>query len=195
MKHLEGKRNAKDETLGFIIKMNDKSPKQQGLLAALSNIYDPLGLGAAVLLKGRQIIQTIYKQNSRWHNPIDDEIAQEWVKLRNNLITLQHKSLPRCMKPKDFGKIANCTLHHFSDAYQSGYGQCSYIKLVNDTAQIHCSLLIGKSRDTPLKFISIPRLELTAAALSVKISKILREELDVHVDDEIFWTDGQVVLG
>ena len=48
---------------------------------------------------------------------------------------------------------------------------------------------------TPLKFMSIPRLELTAAALSVKISKMLREELDVHVDDEIFWTDSQVVLG
>ena len=31
--------------------------------------------------------------------------------------------------------------------------------------------------------------------LSVKISKLLREELDVYVDDEIFWTDSQVVLG
>ena len=105
------------------------------------------------------------------------------------MITLQDKNLSRCMKPKDFGNITNCTLHHFSDVSQSGYGQCSY------RAQIHCCLLIGKSRVTPLKFISIPRLELTASALSVKISKMLREELDVHVDDEIFWTDSQVVLG
>ena len=81
-------------------------------------------------------------------------------------------------------------MHHFSDVSQSGYGQCSYIR-----AQIHCCLLIGKSRVTPLKFISILRLELTAAALSVKISKMLREELDVHVDEEVFWTDTQVVLG
>ena len=110
-------------------------------------------------------------------------------------MTLQDKSLPRCMKPKDFGNITNCTLQHFSDASQTGYGQCSYIKLVNDRAQIHCCLLIGKSRVTPLNFISIPSVKLTAAALSVKISKMLREELDVHVDDEIFWTDGQVVLG
>ena len=94
------------------------------------------------------------------------------------------------MMPKDFGKITNCTLHHFSDASQSGYGQCSYIRLVNDRAQIHCRLLIGKSRVIPLKFISIPRLELMAAVLSVKISKLLREELDLHVNDEIFWTDS-----
>ena len=90
------------------------------------------------------------------------------------------------MKSKDFVCITNCTLHHFSDASQSGYGQCSYISFLNDRAQIHCCLLIGKSRVTPLKFISLPKLELTATALSVKISKILREELDFHVDDEIF---------
>ena len=96
------------------------------------------------------------------------------------MITLQDKNLSRSMKPKDFGNITNCTLHHFSDESQSGYGQCSF------RAQIHCCLLIGKSRITPLKFISIPRLELTAAALSIKITKMLREELDVRVDDEIF---------
>ena len=105
------------------------------------------------------------------------------------------KSLSQFMKPKDFGSISNCTLHNFSDASQSGYGQCSYITFVNDRAQIHCCLLIGKSRVTPLKFTLVPRLELTAAALSVKISKMLRKELDVHLDDEIFWTDSQVVFG
>ena len=99
--------------------------------------------------------------------PIDDEIAQKWFKWKNNLITLQGKSLPRSMKPKNFGSIADCLLNNFSDACQSGYGQCSYIRFVNDKAQIHCCLLIGKSRVTPLKFISIPRLELTAAVLSV----------------------------
>ena len=152
-------------------------------------------MGAPFFLKGRQIIQTPCKQNLKWDDPTEDEIAQEWLKWRNNLITLQDKSLSRCMKPKDFGSTTNCTLHHFSDASQSGYGQCSYIRFVSDRVQIHCCLLIGKSRVTPLKFILIPALKLTAAALSVKISKMLGEELDVHVDDEIFWTDSQVVLG
>ena len=111
------------------------------------------------------------------------------AQVEKQLDNAARRNLSRCMKPKDFGNITNCTLHHFSDASQSGYGQCSY------RAQIHCCLLTGKSRVTPLKFISIPRLELTAAALSVKISKMSREELDVHVDDEIFWTDSQVILG
>ena len=36
--------------------------------------------------------------------------------------------------------------------------------------------------------------ELTAATLSVKISKTLKNELDLHKDDEIFWSGSKVVL-
>ena len=45
-----------------------------------------------------------------------------------------------------------------------------------------------------LKLVAIPRLELTAATLSVKISKMLKNKLDIDVDDEIIWTDNKVVL-
>ena len=47
----------------------------------------------------------------------------------------------------------------------------------------------------PVKYVSIPRLELTAATLSVKISMMLKEALDIHITSESFWRDSQVVLG
>ena len=55
--------NVKDDTLGFIIKMNNKSATGLGPLAALSSMYDPLGLAAPFLLKGRQTIQGLCKQD------------------------------------------------------------------------------------------------------------------------------------
>ena len=73
--------------------------------------------------------------------------------------------------------MIDCILHHFSDASQDGYGQVSYFRLVNEDVYIHCSLVITKSRATPIKFVSIPRLELTAAALSIKVSLILKKGL------------------
>ena len=51
---------------------------------------------------------------------------------------------------------------------------------------------------TPAKYVSIPRLELTAATLSIKMSKLIKRELelnDVASIRELFWTDNQVVLG
>ena len=66
----------------------------------------------------------------------------------------------------------NVSLHHFSVASEFGYGQCSYIRLVNKTGGVHCSLLLGKSRTVPKKFVSMPRLELNAAVLSVKMTSV-----------------------
>ena len=193
-KALGVKWNIQEDTLGFIIKMDDKPATRRGLLAALSSVYGPLGLGASFLLKGRLIIQRLCKNSLNWDEPIDDDTAQEWLKWRNNLMTLDGKSIARCLKPENFGNVVNCTLHHFSDACESGYDQYSYIRLLNQKVQVHCTLLIGKSRVTPLTFVSMPRLELTGATLSVKISKMLNNELYIHVDDEIFWTDSKVVL-
>ena len=92
-KALVVKWNVKDDALGFIVKMNNKPATRRGLLAILNSIYDRLDLSGPFLLKGRQIIQTLCKQNVKWDDPIDDEIAQEWLKWRNNLIMLQGKSL------------------------------------------------------------------------------------------------------
>ena len=110
-------------------------------------------------------------------------------------MTLQDMNITRCIKPKNFGKIIHCSLNYFSDACETGYGMSAYIRLVNAECILHCSLLLRKSQVPPLKFISIPQLELAAATLSVKVSRMIREETDVHINDEIFWTDSQVVLG
>ena len=52
-----------------------------------------------------------------------------------------------------------------------------------------------KARVTPRKFVSIPRLELTAAVLSAKCGRFLKKELQLECTHETFWTDSKVVLG
>ena len=86
-------------------------------------------------------------------------------------------------------------LHLFSDASNKGYGQCSYLRLTYDQYKIHCSFVIGKSRVTPLKTVTIPRLELSAAVISVRVSTQLGKELRLENVEEIFWTDSKVILG
>lgn len=52
---------------------------------------------------------------------------------------------------------------------------------------------MGKARVTPLKPITVPRLELTAAVVSVRVSEMLRRELRYNEIEEVFWTDSKVV--
>ena len=104
--------------------------------------------------------------------------------------------MERCFKPSKFGKVIDCSLHHFSDASQDGYGQVTYLRIVDEKGYVKCSLVMAKSRVPSTKFVSISRLELTAAALSIKVSTMLRRELTIHPTiKEYFWTDSEVVLG
>ena len=108
---------------------------------------------------------------------------------------LENVTVPRCYNPKDFRKNILYSLHHFSDASENGYGQASYLRMENENGDIQCYLIFGKSRVVPVKYVSIPRLELTAATLSVKISMMLKEEPDIHIISDWFWTDSLGVLG
>ena len=45
----------------------------------------------------------------------------------------------------------------------------------------------------PVKYVSIQKLELTAAILSVKILMMLKEERGIRITSDSFWTDSQVV--
>ena len=108
---------------------------------------------------------------------------------------LESISIPRCFKPDNFNRVIRTELHHFSDASMESYGQCSYLRLVNEDGRIHCAFVMGKSRVAPLKPVTIPRLELTAAVCSVRVSEQIHRELDYPVDQNFFWTDSKVVLG
>ena len=73
-------------------------------------------------------------------------------------------SLGSCVKPNNFCKIINIPLH---DTSETGYGQHSYARVLDEHEKVHCSLIVGKARLAPKKFVSIPRLELVAAVLTV----------------------------
>ena len=89
--------------------------------------------------------------------------------------------MKRCFIPPTFGKIKDCSLHYFSDACEKGYGQVTYLCAVDESGKVNCSLVMGKARIVPLKYITIPRMELVAATLSVKISVMLRKEFQISI--------------
>ena len=179
----------------FRITLKDRPATRRGILSAVSSVYDPLGFLAPFVLNGKRILQDICKLQVDWDVPLSGEIVDRWQKWCCGLTELEKLKIPRCFKPKNFGPVKTVELHHFSDASFTGYGQSSYLRLVDEQGQVHCSLVLGKARVTPLRQVSIPRLELTAAVLSVKMSSLLRNELKYDNIAEYFWSDSKVVLG
>ena len=157
------------------------------MLSMLSSIYDPLGMVSPFVLKERQIIPMLSLSQLAWDDPVDEDIQEKWIKWTLNLKKLQEIKLDRCYKPKRFRKVVSCSLYYFSDASESGCGQATYLRLVDTAGMVHCSLVIAKSRVTPMKYTSIPRLELAVAVLSTKMSGLVKKELGFDDIAEYYW--------
>ena len=95
---------------------------------------------------------------------------------------LSELSIPRSYFLSD-GDPRQCKLqlHLFSDASVIGYGASSYLGSEYPDGRVHCAFIIGKARNAPVKFVSIPRLELQAAVLATRMFKMLREELELNI--------------
>ncbi|KAK3730393.1 hypothetical protein QZH41_015611, partial [Actinostola sp. cb2023] len=184
-----------DDSFQFRIELRDRPFTRRGVLSTVSSIYDPNGYVAPVTLKGKQILQQMCRDKLDWDSPVPDSLRPSWEKWRTEITDLEKLKVPRCFKTDNFDTIKAVEVHHFSDASVEGYGQCSYLRLVNQENHAHCSFVVGKARVTPLKQSTIPRLELAAATTSAKMSEFLRAELSYPKLDEYFWTDSQVVLG
>ena len=177
--------NIEKDTFSFKINLDRKPITKSGLLSMISSIYFPLGFASSFVLEGRRILQRVCNKNLQWDEIVQQDVQSDCIKWVEQMNQFENLTVSRCIQTADFGEIKSVTLHLFSDASEKGYSQCSYIRLVGNDNRVHCSLLLGKSRVVPNKFISIPRLELTVALLSVKIACLLKKELDINCVDEV----------
>ena len=183
------------DALQFSVQPNKKPATRRGILSTVSSIFDPLGFISPLILRGKQILKELCRDGLGWDDPVPDDVLTIWSEWLSELETLSTLHIPRCYTPSDFGVVKRAELHHFSDASTQGYGQCSYLRLVNERDEVCCRLVMSKARVTPSKPVTIPRLELTAALISVQVSCFLRKELDFDDITEFFWTDSKVTLG
>ena len=91
-------------------------------------------------------------------------------------------------------EVTSVKVHYFSDSSEVAYGAFAYLRQVDTSGTIHYSFVVGKSRLAPLKPVTIRRLELSSAVLSTRLDAMIQNELDVEVDDTIYWTESTRVL-
>ncbi|XP_051803945.1 uncharacterized protein LOC127533924 [Acanthochromis polyacanthus] len=187
--------NVEKDCFTFNITLKEQPPTRRGILSTVAAIYDPLGFIAPYVLNGKSILQEMCRQGTDWDDPLPEHLRPRWECWKGDLKNLQKLQISRCYVPADFGDVVKREIHHFSDASFTGYGQCSYLRLINKNKEVHCTFIMGKARVSPTKVITIPRLELTAATVSVAVSIMMKEELLYDNVEEFFWTDSKVTLG
>eukprot|EP00057_Strongylocentrotus_purpuratus_P015238 XP_011669712.1 PREDICTED: uncharacterized protein LOC100890342 [Strongylocentrotus purpuratus] len=182
-----------EDTFGVKIDLKAKPLTRRGILSTVSSVFDPLGCVSPVVLPAKQLLQTLCRSQLGWDAEIPSELMRKWLQWRTELPKLMQFKMERCLKPDGFAP-QSVTLHHFSDASEKGYGVVSYLRWENED-EVRMKFLTSKARVAPLKEVSIPRMELTAANVAVRIDHMIKQELDIPIEETYFWTDSQTVLG
>ena len=126
-------------------------------------------------------------------SPLPDSERKAWEQWRIDLPGIEELSVRRCYKSSDTA-IVDVSLHCYSDASNIGYGQVAYLRHVHVNGEIDVSVVVAKSRVTPPKVTTMPRLQLVAATVSVKVGALLKTELRKDMRTT-YWTDSKIVLG
>ena len=164
------------DTFRFSIAIKDRPATRRGILSVVSSVYDPLRFVAPFILPAKIPLQDLCKKKLDWDKKIPEEDFSRWKSGLGELPKIQGFSTSQCFKPSGFSKVASAQLHYFSDASEVAYGAVSYLRLVNTCGDVHCLFVTGKSRLSPLKTVTIPRLKLSSAMLSTRLDAMIQDE-------------------
>ncbi len=185
--------NIETDSLGVSIVSKDKPCTRKGMLSVISSVFDPLGYVSPYVLLAKKILQEACKRKLAWDDTLPSDLQTAWRAWLDDQNKFEKFCVPRCFKPAGFVAV-KAELHHFSDASRDAYGAASYIRLIDKSGKLTCSLVLAKTKLAPIRQLTIPRLELATATLTVSMDKYLRKELDIVIDKSMFWTDSTIVL-
>ena len=137
-------------------------------------------------------MQHLWKKGLDLDDELPFDLQEFWNNMFHELSFLNNICFERCLTP--LNAIEQPILCTFSDASVEVFGACSYIRWKLADVIFGLRFIAAKSRVSPLKQLTIPRLELQKAVLASRLSKSILEEALLKFERTIFFLDSQIVL-
>ncbi|XP_068674398.1 uncharacterized protein [Montipora foliosa] len=186
--------DAQSDTFKFKASQSGKPPTKRGVLFIVSSLFDPLGFLSPFVFSAKILLQELWRDKLPWDRQIPEPYLSQWQRWLEELPRVITIGIPRCYKVQSLRNSSTVQLHNFAEASRRGYAAVSYLRFADEKGVIHCSFVMGKTRNAPISEWTIPRLELQAAVLAACQSKIILRELDLPVGQTFFWSDSMTSL-
>ena len=162
-------------------------------MSDVAKIFDVLGWFSPVTIKMKILLQRLWEIKVDWDDPVPEDIHEVWLQWRNELSSLATMHIPRCYSPVGV-TITSMQLHGFSDASEEAYGGVVYLRMADSTRNVHTSLVISETKVSPIKRLSIPRLELCGAQVLTKLLCHVKGIFQLPMNCVLAWTDSTIIL-
>ena len=166
---------------------------KRNIVSDVAKVFDALGLFSPATIKMKILLQRLWEIKLDWDDPVPNDVQEVWSQWRMELPSLSTIHIPRCYSPNGF-YVTSMQLHGFSDASEEAYAGVVYLRLVDSKGNTHTSLVISKTRVSPIKHLSIPRLELCEAKVLTKLLCHAKKTLNIPVAAVFAWTDSTIVI-
>ena len=185
--------NSLNDNFSFSTKpINNSILTKRLILSEVAKIFDPLGFLAPVIIRAKALLQELWLHKLDWDDPLPSQVTAHWLTIREDLTSLARLSIPRWFNTLSYSTVE---LHGFSDASQLAMAAVIYIIVFSpSTAHKVSTLVCSKTKVAPLKKLTIPRLELTAALMLAKLTKYVQATLQLNISTTHLWTDSQISL-
>ncbi|XP_063993928.1 uncharacterized protein LOC135171373 [Diachasmimorpha longicaudata] len=160
------------------------------ILSETAQLFDPLGFLAPVVVRAKILLQALWIEKLGWDDPVSPTTAHRWRQFRDELNQLSEVTVPRWL---GLLKGFDVEVHGFSDASQVAMAAVIYLKVPHLPGN-GTTLVCSKAEVAPLKRLTIPRLELTAALLQAKFIRYVQDQLNLRAAPTYLWTDSSVTL-
>ncbi|XP_046391592.1 uncharacterized protein LOC124159726 [Ischnura elegans] len=161
------------------------------VLSKMTRLFDPLGWVAPVTVVAKILMQDMWILKIGWDTPLPTDIKVRWTNYFNAIPRLSKLRIDRWLQTTP---TSRCELHGFADASERAYAAAIYLRVLDDANQCRVFLLAAKSKVTPVKTITIPKLELCGAALLVRLVNHLQKIKAFSSLPVFAWSDSQVTL-
>ena len=164
------------------------------LLGIVNSCYDVHGFLAPLIIPLKIGNRDLHSKelNLKWESPIPDDLKTQWIKMLQTLKEAETLRFPRCVKPAD--AVGNPELLMSNDGSKDAMCCTAHLRWKLESGAFACMLYCAKSRVTPLKRMSIPRVEMQSLVMSVRLSKTIQHHSTFQFDDIHYFLDSQCTL-
>ncbi|GFU54342.1 integrase catalytic domain-containing protein [Trichonephila clavipes] len=161
------------------------------VLSTIVRIFDPLGLLGPIITWAKIFMQRLWLLDLGWSDELPFKEEKERCRFIDSLEAVNNIAIDRCIV---IHRAESIELYAFSDASEKAYGSSIYLESISALGEVKVCLVTSKSRVSPVKQISIPRLELCGAVLAAKLMTKVKEALNLQITAVHFWSDSTTVI-
>ena len=191
--------NPTDDTLVFDIRhicslAKEMEPTRRNIVGIASRFYDPLGILSPITVRFKLMFQDLCIKELNWDDRLSGEQLVKWKELVNGFHQERPILVPRWYS-MGLTETSSYSLHGFSDASQRAFAAVVYLQVVTSSGCV-VRLVSSKTRVSPAKEHTIPRLELLAALLLARLLSCVESALmeEIPLKPPICHTDLKVAL-